>query len=135
MRLRALTLFVSLCVPLAAQQRVSLFNRYERVMAIVPMTGAGTLDDPMRPLYAPAPKDMNPSASTGILAFTFVTSDDGNLALVEFVARDRAAFQQILADTSITVFLKGRDKRADAQAAFAQYKKNFNFGTFGAVLP
>lgn len=135
MRIGALMLFVFLCVPLAAQQRVSSFNLCERVMAIVPMTGAGTLDDPKRPLYAPAPKDMNPSAGTGIVAFTFVASDDGKFALVEFVARDRTAFQQILADTSITVFLKGRDKRTDAETAFGQYKKNFNFQMFGVVFP
>lgn len=135
MRIVAPMLFVFLCIPLAGQQRVNPFNMHERVMAIVPMTGTGTLDDPRRPLYAPAPRDISPGTGTGILAFTFVASDDGNFALVEFVARDRAAFEQILADTSITVFLKGRDKRGDAEAAFGKYKKTFDFRRFGARLP
>lgn len=135
MTVRVLLAALFVCSALSAQQRVSSFNMYERVWAIVPMTGGGTLDDPARPMYAPAPKEMNPATGTGILAFTFVTSDNGKFALVEFVARDQTAFQQILSDTTITAFLKGRDKRADAEAAFAKYKKNFNFTTFGAVLP
>lgn len=38
---------------LPAQPRVPLQSQHERVIAIVPMVGAGTPDDPRRPLFAP----------------------------------------------------------------------------------
>ena len=69
---------------------------YERVLAIVPLIGAGTLDDPIRPEYAPAPSAINPTSRTGILGYIHVLSDDGKSALVEYVARDRSAFNAIL---------------------------------------
>lgn len=103
-------------------------------MAVVPMVGSGTLADPIRPLYAPTPGQLQASAKTraGIIGFTHVLSDDHHFALVEFVARDRSAFQAILADKSVRSFLKGRDKRADIEAEFKKYKRDFDFTKFGA---
>jgi len=114
------------------QPRVDYRNLYERVLAIVPVVGTGTFADPKRPMYAPTPQQMNPVSRTGIIAYTHVLSDNGRFALVEFVARDRSAFQSILADTTIQVFLKGRDQREDAVAAFQKLKKNFDFSHFAA---
>jgi hypothetical protein len=37
------------------------------------------MDDPKRPLYAPAAHSINSTARTGILGYHFVTSDDGRL--------------------------------------------------------
>jgi hypothetical protein len=124
---------VSSC--LFAQQRVDPRNMYERVLAVVPLVGSGTLSDPIRPMYAPAPSALVPGSRTGILAYTHVLSDDGKLALVEYVAADRSAFQNILADTTIKAFLKGRDKREDALAEFLKHKKDFDFTNFGVRMP
>jgi len=55
---------------LSAQQRVDPRNMYERVIAIVPVIGKGTLEDPKRPMYAPAPSAMSPATRTGIIAYT-----------------------------------------------------------------
>jgi hypothetical protein len=119
-----------------AQRRVDPFNMYERVLAIVPLTGSGTLADPKRPMYAPPPNQISPTARAGvILGYTHVLSDDGKFALVEYVARDKSAFSAILADTSIQVWLKGRDSRAAAITAFQQHKANFDFSNFGVRLP
>ena len=63
-------------------------NTHERVLAVVPMVGSGTPDDPRRPMYAPVPGGA-PSRE-GIIAFTYQVSDDGKFALVEFVAHDHA---------------------------------------------
>jgi hypothetical protein len=125
------------CVQANAQPRVDARNTYERVMAIVPLTGKGTFDDPKRPMYAPSPAELQASMSTrqGILGFMHVMSDDGQFALVEFVARDRAAFQHILADPSVKSFLKGRDKRQDIEAEFLKHKKDFDFAHFGVRMP
>jgi hypothetical protein len=108
---------------------------YERVLAIVPVIGAGTLEDPVRPEYAPAPATMSPTSRTGILGYIHVLSDDGKSALVEYVARDRSAFNAILADTTIQAWLKGRDNISAALAAFQQRKANFDFSRFGVRMP
>src|SRR5436305_3515763 len=109
--------------PIQAQPRLDARHMYERVMAVVPLVGKGTFYDPKRPLYAPTLAELHAAASTrtGILGFTQVLSDDGQFALVEFVARDRAAFQ-ILSDRSIKAFLRGRDKREDVEAEFLKHK-------------
>jgi hypothetical protein len=104
---------------------------YERVLVVVPMIGKGTFTDPKRPMYAPPPSAINPASRTGIIGFTYVPSDDGNFALAEFVARDRSAFKDILADKSIKAFLKGKDKREDAETEFKKHKKDFDFEKFG----
>jgi len=112
---------------------------YERTMVIVTMTGSGSFDDPVRPMYTPLPSALKTATAsrtrTGILGFTYVLSDDGKHALVEFVARDRAAFQQILADTTVKSFVKGKDKREDVEAEFKKYKKDFDFTHFGVRMP
>ena len=136
----AVLLLALLCTEarhLRAQPRVDARNMYERVLAVVPMVGRGTFDDPKRPMYAPSPSELHLSTTTrtGILGFTHVMSDDGQFALVEFVARDRSAFQQILSDRSIKAFLRGRDKREDAEAEFLRHKKDFDFAKFGVRMP
>ena len=134
----AVLLMSFLCLQLKAQPRVDARNMYERVMAVVPvMVGQGTFDDPKRPMYAPLPGQIQTATATrqGILGFTYVMSDDGTLALVEFVARDRSAFHAILADPTVKSFLKGRDKREDMEAEFLLHKKNFDFAHFGVRMP
>ncbi len=64
-------------------------------------------------------------------------SDDGKYALAEFVARDRSAFRQILADSSPDVksFVRGVHKRQEIEAEFKKYKKDFDFSQFGVRMP
>src|SRR5713226_5409519 len=132
-----LTLVVCLVCNALGQRSVDPRTLYERLLCVVPMTGTGTWADPKRPLYAPAPAQMNPASRTGIIGYTHVLSDDGQFALVEFVARDAKAFDHILADvslnlnTSIKVFRKGQDKREDIEAEFRLHKKDFSFEHFG----
>lgn len=132
-----LSLLGTLATRLQSQPRVDARNRYERVQAVVPLVGKGTFDDPKRPMYAPSPAELRLATTTGkgIIGFTHVMSDDGKLALVEYVARDRAAFQPILADPTIKAFLKGRNRREDVEAEFLLHKKNFNFALFGVRMP
>ena len=81
----------------ADDHRVDPRNTYQRVLCVVPMVGAGTPADPRRPKYAPWPPA--PATSrTAIIGFSHQVSDDGKLALVEFVAQDRQAFAAIFAD-------------------------------------
>jgi hypothetical protein len=132
-----LVFLFALIVLAPGQQRVDSRHLYERTLAIVPVIGKGTFDDPKRPMYAPLPAALRSAAAsrTGILGFSHVLSDDGQHALVEFVARDRTAFQQILADPSVKSFVKGKDKREDIETEFKKYKKDFDFKTFGVRMP
>ena len=75
----------------SAQHRVDPRNTYERAICVVTIVGKGTIQDPKRPQYAPWPPT-GAKSPNGIIAFSHQVSDDGRLALVEFVARDRSAF-------------------------------------------
>jgi hypothetical protein len=138
--------FSVLIQPLAqAQHRVDMRHTNERLICVVPMIGKGTYDDPRRPKYAPV---MNFAAGdekaakaraerTGILAYQAIVSDDGQYALVEFVAADRAAFAEILADETLKdkVFEKGKSRREDMERAFIKLKRGFNLDELGVALP
>jgi hypothetical protein len=147
--IRLLLALVFVCALAPAQRRVDPRNMYERVLAVVPMVGSGTPADPVRPAYAPLPTataiaSQVPAAATasgviplrqGILAYSYVVSDDGKFALAEFVAADRAAFKALLADTTVTSFLKGRDSIAAAVTLFQTYKQSFTLNMLGAIVP
>ena len=103
MKLLLAMLFLLLPAPSWSQRKVDPRHSYQRLICVVPMTGAGTAADPRRPLYAPAA--LTPG-QPGILAYSHQISDDGRYALVEFVALDREAFAPILADRSVKAFFK-----------------------------
>lgn len=70
-----------------AQRKVDIHNMYERVVCVVPIVGKGTFEDPRRPQFAPL-QTKDAARSNGIIGFSWVPSDDGYLAIVEFVARE-----------------------------------------------
>jgi hypothetical protein len=106
---------------------------YHHIITVVPFTGKGTYDDPKRPMYLPA-KAAVANSRSGILGFTFLPSDDGKFAIVEYVAADRTALKPILADGTLTVYEKGVAKKADVEAAMKKYKKNFSLDHFGVTV-
>ena len=125
-------LLLTVVIGLSAGERyVSPLNTYFRVYAIVPIVGSGTAADPIRPMYAPVSGESG--RSNGILGFTSQLSDDGKTALIEIVARDRAALARMLADTSIQTFVKGAASSSAIQSAFQQHKASFNFAAFDEV--
>ena len=121
---------ISSAAGVMAQRAVNPQNRYERLVCVVPMIGAGTAEDPRRPQFTPA----GPAESTPFLSYSYLPSDDGQMALVEFVAADAAAFDAILANTDARIkkFRKGAAKKRDVEAEFRKYRKNFNLDEFGA---
>ncbi len=136
LRLAFLLLLLDGVLPLPAQHRVDPRQTYERIVAVVPMIGAGTAADPRRPKYAPLPPVPGQLPSrAGILAFSYVLTDDGNNAIVEFVARDRAALLPILRDPQLAgkVFEKGKAKRADIELELKKHKKGFDLDKFPGV--
>ncbi len=115
-----------------AQRRVDQRNTYSRIVAVVPFVGNGTPADPKRPKYAPWP---SPQGQAGIIAFFYEPTDDGRSAIVEFVARNRSAFQPLFNDRTIQVYEKGRTGKAAIEAAVKQLRKDFDLEKFGMVMP
>jgi hypothetical protein len=117
-------------------RRLAPENAYTRVYAIVPIVGAGTKADPRRPMFAPPPPAATaPLDRTGIIAFQFQESDDGNFALAEFVSVYPTGLASILTATApnVLVFERGQQTRQEIEAAFQQYKKSFTFDKFRPV--
>jgi len=115
-----------------AQHSVDPRNTYHRVICVVPMIGDGTARDPRRPQYAPAPGSASPD---GIIGFTQVPTDDGKAAIVEFIARTRAALLPILSNTSITSYEKGAHSVPAIETALRSLKKDFSLVQFEVVMP
>jgi hypothetical protein len=104
---------------------------------VVPLVGKGTVDDPRRPQYAPwgAAATATSPALTDIIGFTQVPTDDGKFAIVEFVARDRKAFQTIFADATVTTFEKGVAGKDAVETTLRKLKKDFDLHKFELVMP
>jgi len=115
-----------------AQRHVDPRNSYYRVICAVPLVGSGSPADPRRPKYAPWPVTQDQNS---IVAFYFELSDDGKSAVVEFVSPNRAAFQPLFNDTSITLFEKGRAAKSDIEAALQRFRRDFDLDKFGMVMP
>ena len=129
---RLVTGLLMAALTVSAQHRVDPRNTYHRIICVVPLVGTGTADDPRRPLYAPTAKSATPD---GIIAFTQAPTDDGRFAIVEFVARNRKAFQAILADAGVTSFEKGVQTRSVIETALKRLKRDFDLDKFEVVMP
>ena len=132
MRLFGFVCLVLYCTSLFAQRSVLPSQRHERLVAIVPMTGAGTAADPKRPLFTNA----RGVEGTKFLSVTTLLSDDGRFALVEFVAADRAAFAPILQSAlpEVKRFDKGQAAKDDIDREFRKYRKDFDLSKLGAFV-
>ena len=98
---------------------------HERIVAIVPIVGAGTAKDPKHPLFSDLP---------GIAGFTAELSDDGRLALVEFVAKDRKLLDTI-ANSGQRLARKDSPNKDAIYQEFQQLKRTFKPERFGVAIP
>jgi hypothetical protein len=108
-------------------------NLYTHIITVVPLTGKGTYEDPKRPLYLPAARPQATSR-TGILGFTYLPSDDGHFAIVEFVVADKTALKPVYADATLTIFEKGIHSQAAIEAAMQKFRKGFSLNNFGVAV-
>jgi len=117
-----------------------VFSSYQRVYAIVPMTGAGTYADPVRPMFTPANGfqqnrvsllDRGPKTRTGLISYTYQISDDGKSALVEFVSVDRAGLREIVESKvpGVQIFEREKASKAAIESAFRGRKREFSLST------
>ena len=123
----ALTLFMLSPVALAQFRPVDPRLTYERVLAIVPMVGSGRADDPKRPMFSDSPK---------LIGYHAELSDNGQFALVEFVARTREELAVINSsrDARVQTFKKSDAKRSDVLREFQKLKAKFNPDNFGLAV-
>lgn len=91
------------------------------------MTGAGTYADLRRPFFAPKPGERS-----AIFTSSYALADDGQTAIVEFVAKSPTAFDVIKQDARFRDkhFEKGKSKKADIERKLKKYKKNFDWVKF-----
>ena len=90
MRHRLCLVVAILCfaAALSAQRRVDPRYSYHRAIAVVPLVGSGTAEDPIRGKYVPSAQIAG-TPGTGIIAFAVELTDDGTRAIVELVAVQR----------------------------------------------
>ena len=118
--------FLLVCAAMLRSQGVDLRHLHERILAVVPLTGAGTYADPKRPLFAPNAADER--TTSGIISYEWAPSDDGQYAIVEFVAKDRGALVKIASDARVLkAFEKGKVKKDDVEKELKKYRKDFKF--------
>jgi hypothetical protein len=104
-------------------------NMHERIIAVVPVIGSGTYEDPKRPLFAPSGRESVP----GLISWSWQASDDGKLAIVEFVAENKDVLRPIAADARVLKsFEKGKAKLEDVEKELRKYRKDY---VLGNVLP
>lgn len=137
---RSVLLFFAATVMTIAQNRPDRGGLYQRVYAIVPIVGAGTWEDPKRPLFSPAPSKVMPGDRTGIIAYNHQLSDDGNFALVEYVLADTVSLASVLGQLhgaagtrGVQIFERGKATPAQIEAAFQAKKKGFDLKLFRVV--
>jgi hypothetical protein len=100
-------------------------------MCVLPLTGSGTRQDPVRPDLIPLRKTTD-VYNTGIIAWTLINSDDNKHAIVEIVATNRAALQPLLNDKrpDVVVFERGKHTKAEMEAGLQKYRKDFTMDSF-----
>lgn len=143
----AALLFVCLHSAFAQVRRVEPTQTYERIVCVVPMIGKGTADDPRRPMFAPsidqkvealkaAKEGEEQLPDMGIIAYAAQETDDGQFAIVEFVARSRSAFKEILESRApgLKVFRKEKAAKAELNSELKRLKKDFDIEKFGLAV-
>ena len=118
------------------QMRVDPRFTHHRVLCVLPLAGSGAEGDPRRPDHIPAKLEQSHPDATGILAFAYELSDDGNWALAEIVALDRKSLEPLLNDRRPGVWAaeKGRVSKQEIEAVFRRYKKSIDLDHFGALV-
>jgi hypothetical protein len=123
-------LFVS-SFPLYSQHAVDPTQGFHRLICLVHLTGSGQKGDEIKPDYMPSVA----TSREGIIAWGMQLTDDGKMAIVQYVAVNRHAFDTIFADTrpEIKVFEIGKDKPEVIEAFMRGHKKDFKLADLRVV--
>ena len=107
--------------------------RYYRMICLVPMTGTGKRNDPVRPEFVPAAGAA--ASRDGILAWSAQMTDDRKMAIVHLVATNKKAFDALVNDKrlDIRVFEVGKHGKDTIETELKKYKKDFSLEKFRVV--
>ena len=110
--------------PMMPRRAAPSTARYNRYICLVHMTGSGKADDPRRPEYAPASAGDDRS---GIIAWSMQLTDNGQMAIVHYVAVDRKAFEGLRNEKreEVRIFEIGKDKPEAIEKELRKFKKDF----------
>ena len=123
--LMAIIAIPSLLLAQAQFRKVDPQLTHERIIAIVPMVGLGTVKNPKHPLFS----DLD-----GLTGFTAEISDDGRFALVEFVAKE-SKFLTTIATSGQRQERKDSPNKDAVLEEFKRYKRNFKPERFDPAIP
>ena len=132
-------LTVVLCLNAASQPGGNL--KFQRVIAVVPMIGSGTYDDPKRPMFCPSPREMAAATAGGkrpwLLSYRFELGDDGQTAIVEFTAPDRASLNVVLqsTDARVTIYEPNKISLDNLKQALQKLEATFDLERFHGGYP
>ncbi len=121
--------------PSASIQRVPPEQILHHVYAVVPLQGTGAKGDAKRPMFAPSASDVaavKPGTRPAILSWKMQVSDDGKYALVDFAAATPADLKFIVTSNAagLKAFETGKTTKAEVEAEFRKYKKDFSADQF-----
>jgi hypothetical protein len=129
-----LAIFIVLTTSISAAPRGQ--RPKERVLAIVPMIGTGSVEDPRRPLFCPTPNDFakppDPNHRPIIVSYRFEPSDDGRTAIVEYTGFDRVALSKVIKSEDPAFRRMDFDKSTPAEIdrELKKVKQNFDLQRF-----
>jgi hypothetical protein len=129
-------LTVGLCLNAASQPGGNL--KFQRVIAIVPLIGSGTSDDPYRPMFCPSASDLAAATANRQplprIACSSEVGDDGKTAIVEFTAMDGHALRAIRQSKvpGVTIYELDAISPAALEAALKAVKASFSLDRFHA---
>ncbi len=105
-----------------------------KVIAVVPLIGKGTPDDPRRPKFVTGP---NEKSQGEVLDYQFIMSDDGKWAITVFsTSRPSVAALKLLDEIESSqedggaAFDTGKAKKADVESEIKKKKADFDLDDF-----
>lgn len=115
-------LFAACLTGVAPAQDMLSFSRHGKLIYVVPLTGKGTVSDPIRPEVTP-PTGFGAGQAQ---SWSWQPSDDGRMAIVEVTATQRSAFTDISKDKRVVKFFeRGKDSKEDVEREIRAFKSGF----------
>ena len=122
-----------------SQSRSNVSAGHHRILCVVPMTGAGTVQDPRRPLWTPVAAQLhgrpkpNPlggyqaTVDDSLLSYQSVLTDDGQSAIVMFTVSGQAAAAALRNQQGIFVLFDSQSSKAvEILPVLRRFKRDFN---------
>lgn len=121
-------ILLGFAIPVLAQNLPYRGAAMERMIVVLPMGGAGTPENPRRPMGLSLLQH-DPAAP---VAYHYILSDDGHFAIVELTAANAKHFDPALKVLSgmLHRFSSRKDSRVSVERVLKLLRKDFDLETF-----